>query len=67
MTQIVTTRNHKRYRVSRDGSKYIVSIDKSSSIFWDDWHRIGITGSLENAYTLIRSHSGSSINEIKDI
>lgn len=67
MTQIVITRNHKRYRISRDGSKYHVSIDRSSSLFSSDWYRVGTTHSLENAYTLIRSHSGSDIKEIKDV
>ena len=64
MKRIVLTRNHKRYRVYQDGSRYVVSIDKSDFVLWDNWHRISITHSMEDALSLIRSHSGSDIREI---
>ena len=64
MERIVLTRNHKRYRIYEYGNRYRVSIDTSSWPFVSNWRSIGETRSLEDALSLIRSHSGSEIREM---
>ena len=63
-TKKVTTRNHKLYKITISGTKHYVSVDKGG-IFTENYYRIGETRSLEDALSLIRSHSGSDIKEIK--
>ncbi len=64
MKRIVLTRNHKRYRIYETANRYVVSIDTSDVVLWDNWKRIGETRTLEDALSLIRSHSGSEIKSI---
>jgi hypothetical protein len=64
MKKIVTTKNHNRYKILKDGSRYITSIDKGS--VFDNWHKIGTTHSLEDAISLIKADSNSDIKEIRD-
>lgn len=50
------------YKINIDGSKFKVVHD----VGWSGTS-IGETRSLEDAFTLIRSHSGREIKSIKDI
>ncbi len=59
----VTTKNHKLYRITISGNKHIVSEDRGRFPF-TNYYRIGETRSLEDALSLIRSHSGSEIKKI---
>ena len=62
---VLTKKKDKAYRIYKTGNTYIVSIDKGG--IWNyNWSKIAETKNLEDAYAIIRSHSGSEIREIID-
>ncbi len=62
-TKKVTTRNHKLYKISISDNKHYISVYKGG--FLENYSRIGETRNLEDALSLIRSHSGSEIRNIR--
>ena len=63
-TKSVSTRDGKLYRVYSDGGKHSVS-KVSVGLISNTYTNVGRTSSFEDALSLIRSHSGSEIKEIK--
>ena len=51
------------YRISESGGKFIVSqVDVGT--FTDTFNRIGESRSLDDALSIVKSHSGNSISKI---
>ena len=63
-TRRVTTHNGEVYKIVGGGREYDVYVLKEVGWLFDDWRHIGTTRSLEDAFALIRSHSGSEIKKV---